>query len=165
MFEVALGNMCCLLGMFLDSYSSSKKTKKEILFFQSISQFVWGMSSIFLKGYSASVQNFVTIIRNIFALKAEPSKLIQWGIILAGVVLGVLFNNRGWIGWLPIAANLEYSICVFYIKDHEKLIKVSFLMSVLLFMIFNVYIMNVVGTITNLFVIASYVFNLIKKDK
>ena len=69
MFEIALGNICCLVAMCFDSFSSTKKSKKDILVWQSISQFIWGMSSIFLKGYSASVQNFMTIVRNIFALK------------------------------------------------------------------------------------------------
>ena len=34
MFEIIIGNLSSLLGMSLDSYSSTKKTKKEILFFQ-----------------------------------------------------------------------------------------------------------------------------------
>ena len=165
MFEVVLGNTCCLLAMLFDSYSSSKKTKKDILFYQSISQFIWGMSSIFLKGYSASVQNFMTIVRNFFALKEEPPKWIQWGIILASVVLGIVFNNRGFMGWLPIIANLEYSICVFTIKDNEKLLKISFLISVILFVIFNIYIVSIVGTIANFFIIGSYVISIVKHDQ
>ena len=151
--------------MLFDSYSSSKKTKKDILFYQSISQFIWGMSSIFLKGYSASVQNFMTIVRTFFALKEEPPKWIQWGIILASVVLGIVFNNRGFMGWLPIIANLEYSICVFTIKDNEKLLKISFLISVILFVIFNIYIVSIVGTIANFFIIGSYVISIVKHDQ
>ena len=132
---------------------------------QSISQFIWGMSSIFLKGYSASVQNFMTIVRNIFALKNDPSKLVQWGIIIGSVVLGIVFNNRGIMGFLPIIGNLEYSICVFYIKNNEKLLKISFLISVITFMIFNIYLLNIVGTITNIIIIISYLTSILKSDK
>ena len=110
MFEIIIGNLSSLLGMSLDSYSSTKKTKKEILFFQNISLFVYGTGSIFLKGYSASAQNFVGILRNIVATKENNSEFLKWFLVALGVALGLIFNNRGLIGLLPIIANLEYSI-------------------------------------------------------
>ena len=157
-----LGNLCSLLAMLCDSYSSTKENKRDLLFTQSISQFIYGLSSIFLKGYSASVQNFISIIRNYFALKEDRSKVIEWSLIIAGIVLGVIFNNRGLIGWLPILANLEYSLAVFYIKDNERLIKISFLITVIMYTMFNIFILNIVGTITNSIVIISYTMNLLK---
>ena len=34
--------------------------------------------------------------------KNMQSKLLQWTLTLAGLVLGILFNNRGLIGLLPV---------------------------------------------------------------
>lgn len=42
-------------------------------------------------------------------MKNVKNKALEWMLILAGVVLGIIFNNRGLLGWLPIIANLEYS--------------------------------------------------------
>ena len=163
MFEIIIGNLSSLLGMSLDSYSSTKKTKKEILFFQNISLFVYGTGSIFLKGYSASAQNFVGILRNIVATKENNSEFLKWFLVALGVALGLIFNNRGLIGLLPIIANLEYSIAVFVIKDNEKLLKVCFLLNVLGFTIFSFFIYNFVGVITNSIVIISCLINILKK--
>ena len=142
--------------------ATCQENKRDLVFTQSISQFIYGLSSIFLKGYSASVQNFISIIRNYFALKEDRSKTVECLLILAGIVLGFVFNNRGLIGWLPILANLEYSLAVFYIKDNERLIKISFLITVIMYTIFNIFILNIVGTITNSIVIISYTINLLK---
>ena len=43
---------------------------------------------------------------------------MEWALIAAGVVLGVVFNNRGLAGWLPIVGNLEYSLAVFRFRDN-----------------------------------------------
>lgn len=163
MFEIIIGNLCSLLGMGLDSYSSTRKTKKEILLIQNISLFVYGTGSIFLKGYSASVQNYVGIIRNTVATKENSPKWLQWFLVGLGVCLGLVFNNLGFIGLLPIIANLEYSIAIFIIKDNEKLLKICFMMNVLLFTIFCLFINNYVGLITNSIVIISCLINVLKK--
>lgn len=163
MLEIIIGNLCSLLGMSLDSYSSTKKTKKEILFIQNISLFTYGTGSILLKGYSASAQNYVGIIRNIVATKENSPKWAHWFLIALGVVMGLIFNNLGFVGLLPIIANLEYSIAIFTIKDNEKLLKICFLINVLLFAIFCLFIYNFVGVITNSIVIISYLINIYKK--
>lgn len=164
MLEIIIGNLCSLLGMGLDSYSSTKKTKKEILFIQNISLFVYGTGSIFLKGYSASAQNYVGIIRNVVATNEKSPKWAHWFLIALGVVMGLIFNNLGFIGLLPIIANLEYSIAIFTIKDNDKLLKICFLINVLLFAIFCLFIYNFVGVITNSIVIISCLINIIKKE-
>ena len=163
MFEIIIGNIGSLLGMALDSYSSTKKTKKEILLIQNLSLFVYGTSSIFLKGYSASVQNYVGILRNTVATKDNSPKWLQWFLVALGVILGLIFNNLAFVGLLPIIANLEYSIAVFVIKDNEKLLKICFMINVLLFTIFCFYIHNYVGIVTNSIVVISCFINILKK--
>ena len=46
------------------------------------------------------------VLRNLAAMKNIKSKVIEWTLIILGVALGIVFNNRGLVGWLPIAANL-----------------------------------------------------------
>ena len=162
MLEIILGNLCSLAAMLIDSYSSTKKTKKEILLTQNFSQIMYGTSSIFLKGYSASAQNFVSIIRNIVSLREHP-KWMEWFLVGLGVVLGLVFNNLGIIGLLPIIANLEYSIAVFVIKDNEKLLKICFIIMCAIFVLFNIFIYNIVGTVLNIVVIISCIINISKK--
>ena len=82
------------------------------------------------------------------AMKNVKSRVLEWGLILAGVALGVAFNNRGLLGWLPIIANLEYSISVFKLKDNEKALKLAFIINMVMYAVFSAVIMNFVGVLS-----------------
>ena len=66
MFEVIIGNVCSLLAMLADSFGSSRKKANEVLLMQAVSQSIYCIGSIILKGYSAAVQNIIGVIRKIF---------------------------------------------------------------------------------------------------
>ena len=163
MNEIIAGNACSLCAMVTDSISGTRKKNNEILGFQMLSQVFYGACSIILKGYSSTAQNVVAIFRNLAAMKNIKSKAAEWTLILAGVVLGILFNNRGLIGWLPIAANLEYSIAVFRFKDSEKGLKIAFIINMVMFFAFSLAIMNFVGAAANIFVAVTTALSLIRE--
>lgn len=165
MFEIILGNFFALLAMLSDSYSSSKKTTKSMLKVQNFSQLFYGLSSIVLKGYSGAVQNFISVIRNILAIKENKKEYIQWILLAIAVTIGVVVNKIGIIGYLPIIANVQYTIIVLKVKNNEKALKISFLISCILFTIFNIYIYNFIGIITNFITITSILIFLFKKNK
>ena len=153
--DIIIGNVLSIFGMLADTFSSSRKTTKGILISQCAGQFFFGSSSFFLKGYSASVQNAVSILRNLWALSGKPSKIVEWFLIALGLALGFIFNNRGIYGLLPIVANLEYSIAIFRFKDKEVMLKAAFFLCVLLYTLFNVVIKNYVGIACNSIILVS----------
>ena len=146
--EVIAGNIFSLFAMISDSISGTREKHSEIMAVQIVSQFFYAASSIVLKGYSSTVQNVVAVFRNFAAMKNVKSKALEWGLILAGVVLGIVFNNRGLLGWLPVIANLEYSIAVFRFKDNEKALKLAFIINMVMYAVFSFVIMNYVGTVS-----------------
>ena len=156
------GNFCSLLAMLADSYSASRKTAKGVLWAQNVSQFFYGMATLILGGYSACVQNVVSIIRNLVAIRGISKKWIEWTLLILGVVFGIYFNTIGFIGWLPILANLEYTWAIFRFKDDERALKKAFLINVILFGIFNFVIWNFVGLLSNIVVLIMLVSFLIK---
>ena len=160
--NLIIGNLCTLMAMGSNAFSSTRKTAKGVLWFQNISQAAYFISGIVLKGYSASVQNVVSILRNLAAIHNIKSKIVEWGLTLAGLVLGIVFNNRGAIGLLPVLGNLQYTLAIFRFKDNERLLKLSFLVSVVTFVIFNIAIRNYVGALSDLTVVITTVVVLIK---
>lgn len=163
--SIIIGNLCSLVGMACDSFSASRKTAKGVLVWQSFGQFMYGMSSFVLKGYSGAAQCAVSILRNCVAIARINSKVIEWVLIIFGVVFGLAVNNCGFMGLLPVIANSEYSVAIFRFKDNERALKISFLICIVLFSIFNVYIKNYVGTATNAVVFASTAAFLVKNKK
>ena len=163
--ELIIGNLCSLLAMATDSWSSAQKTAKRVLLVQCLSQLFYGVGNIVLKGYSGTVQNAVSILRNFVAIYKIESKFVEWFLLILGVVLGMAFNNLGLVGYLPIAANLIYTFAVFRFKDDERSLKLVFMVTIVMFIIFNFAILNVVGGITNSIVLVSLIIWLVKDLK
>ena len=163
MKEIIIGNVCSLCAMVSDSVSGTRKKQNQILAIQILSQVFYGVGSILLKGYSSTAQNLVAVLRNLAAMKRIKSKVVEWILILLGVVLGVVFNNRGALGWLPIAANLEYSIAVFRFRDRERSLKLAFLVNMLMYSVFSFAIMNYVGCAANIVVAVTTAVSLIRE--
>ena len=160
--DIIIGNAFSLCAMISDSISGTRKKHSEIMAVQIVSQFFYGASSIALKGYSSTVQNVVAVFRNLAAMKQVKSKVLEWVLILAGVVLGIIFNNRGLLGWLPIIANLEYSVSVFKLKDNEKALKVAFIINMVMYAVFSVVIRNYVGVVSCTVIAVTTAVSLIK---
>ena len=131
---------------------------------QIVSQFFYAASSIALKGYSSTAQNAVAVFRNLLAMKNVKSKALEWGLILAGVVLGAAFNNRGLLGWLPIIANLEYSVAVFSFKDNERALKLAFIINMAMYAVFSLAIMNYVGAVSCTVIAVTTAISLFRKE-
>ena len=162
---VLIGNLFSLCAMVSDSISGTRKKHSQIMAVQIISQFFYATSSIALKGYSSTAQNAVAVFRNLAAMKNVKSKALEWALILAGVALGVAFNNRGLLGWLPIVANLEYSIAVFRLKDNERALKLAFIVNMGMYAVFSVVILNVVGAVSCTGIAVTTALSLIRKQQ
>ena len=159
-----VGNLFSLLAMVADSFSSSRKTVRGMLLVQCLGLGFFAASSICLKGYSAAVQNVVSIIRNLAAVRKTENKMFEYALIVLGVVLGVAFNNRGVLGLFPVIGNLVYSIGVFRFRDNERALKYVFLVAVAMFAVFNAAILNFVGVASNVVVVVVTIISLCRKD-
>ena len=160
---VIIGNIFSLCAMVSDSISGTKKKHSEIMGIQIISQFFYAFSTIALKGYSGTAQNAVAVFRNLAAMKNIKSKILEWSFILVGLVLGIVLNNRGLLGWLPIIANLEYSFAVFMFRDNGKALKLSFIFNMVMYAIFSLAIMNYVGAVSCTVIAVTTIVSLVKR--
>ena len=151
--SLLLGNGCSLLATLSNVFASTRKTARGVLLVQSVGQAFYFACALFLKAPSGAVQNAVSIVRNFVAMgKKKSSKWVEWALIAAAAVLGVVFNNRGLAGWLPIVGNLEYSLAVFRYRDNQRMLKAALVVSLMIFIVFNIIIGNVVGTVADFIV-------------
>ena len=162
---VIIGNILSLCAMITDSVSGTRKKRRDILLFQTVSQFFYAGCSIVLKGYSSTAQNAVAVFRNLAAMKNVKSRVLEWILILAGVALGAVLNNRGLLGWLPIAANLEYSVAVFRLRDDPKALKLAFIVNSVMYAVFNGVILNYVGVVSSAVVAVTTAVSLFRKTE
>ena len=163
--NLIIGNVCSILAMATDSISSTRKTTKGVLLVQSLSQLIYFIGTVVLKGYSGAVQNAVSILRNFVAIREIHNKYVEWILAGLGVVLGLAFNNLGFMGLLPVIANFQYTIAIFRFQDNERALKISFAIAIGLFAVFNIAIYNVVGMLSNSVVFITTVAVLLKPNK
>ena len=145
--------------------SASQKSAKGVLWMQTLGQVLYTVSCVFLKGYSAVVQHAVSVVRNLAAIRGVQSKVVEWSLVGIAFVLGVVFNNLGVIGWLPVIANLEYSLAIFRFREDQRSLKLAFLVCVLLYTVFNVIILNIVGAVSNVVVLITTTAFLIRDSR
>jgi len=161
--SIIIGNVSSIGAMVCDSISGTRKTKKSMLLVQCGSQFFYCASAIILKGYSAAVQNVVAVVRNLVAIRDKTSRLLEYILIILPVVLGLVFNNRGLIGLLPIIANLQYSIAVFAFRDSPRKLKLAFIINSALFIVFNFAILNFVAGVSAIVISVTTTVSLVKE--
>lgn len=147
-----IGNLSTLFAAAADALSSTQKTAKRMLWVQSLGQLFYGIGTFALGGYSGAVQNAISILRNVVAIQNIAKPVIEWILLGLGVALGLIFNNLGFMGFLPVIANFQYTLAIFRFKNNEQVLKLSFLILIILYIIFDVVIYNFVGVILNLVV-------------
>ena len=157
-----IGNLCAFLGTSVDTLSSTRKTAKGMLWLQCLSQVFYGVGTFLLGGYSGVVQNVVSILRNLIAIKNISHPVLEWGLMAVGAIVSLACNNLGFWGLLPVIANCQYTLAVFRFKDNERALKFSFLILVALFVVFNGVIYNIVGVVTNMVVFVTTAIVLFK---
>ena len=130
-----------------------------IQIFSAIANFI---SNIFLFSYSGAITNFFTILRNYISYKGKNSFILTISICILLTILGMIFNNQGIIGVLPILATLEYTICIYKVKKVNNML-ISAFFNVLLWSIYDFYIMSypmfVMDVVTALVSIHNYFKN------
>lgn len=146
---ILIGNIICAIGLVIDLFSVSRKKAKTVLTYQLFSYGCYGLSTFILKGYTATVQDIFSIIRNAFAIMGVKSKALQIFLVSLPVVIGVIINNRGFIGLFPVVGNLVYAISMFFFDGKVIPLKIGLLLDVCLFFVFNFTIQNYVGMANN----------------
>ena len=163
--EIIIGNVCSIFAMISDSISGTRKKRSQMLGVQIISQFFYGAGSFILKGYSSVAQNVVAVLRNLAGIKEVRNRAVEWSLVLLGVILGAVFNNRGIFGWLPIIANFEYSVSIFRFKDNDTALKISFIINMVMYSVFSFIISNYVSGIANFIVAITTAVALVKNNQ
>lgn len=152
---IIIGNIIAFFGSGGILISTAVKSKKNILKVQTAASVFLLISDIVLSGYSGAVQDLVCILRNLTAIAGKKSKILNAFFIISGVALGVIFNNRGWLGLLPILANLQFSCVVLYPKSDDVMLKSSTFIANVCWAIYSLCIFNYVNMVVNILICVS----------
>lgn len=114
-----LGEVCSFFGALCLAISTFGKTKKDIVKWQVADQVFNAAANLFLLSFSGAVVNSVNVARNYLTYKGKFNRRMMAGFLVAIIVLGLIFNNRGFIGLIPIIAAGEYTIALAVFKNPQ----------------------------------------------
>ena len=115
------GEVFSLIAALLLAYSTFSQKKSKMIFVQALNAIACCISDFLLGGYSAVVTNIFTFFRNILVVKNKFDKKYTIITCILMIVVGVIFNNREWIGLFSIIASVQYTICVYILKSAQQM--------------------------------------------
>lgn len=151
--SVVIGNIISLLASVLMTYSGYIKSKGKFLIVQIVQMSLSALSNFILGGTTGTIINLVNIIRNVLCYKNKLNKYSIILILTLSISLSLYFNNLSFIGLLPLLSTILYTTLM-NIKDIKKF-KYLTITTMLLWLIYDICIMNYVSALFDLLTIGS----------
>lgn len=151
--SVIIGNIISLLASVLMTYSGYIKSKGKFLIVQIIQMSLSALSNFILGGITGTIINLVNIIRNVLCYKNKLNKYSIALILTLSISLSLYFNNLSFIGLLPLLSTILYTTLM-NVKDIKKF-KYLTITTMLLWLIYDICIMNYVSALFDLLTIGS----------
>lgn len=155
-----IGLMCtifCLLSTFC-------KTKKSMMKMQCIDCTCGIISCLILRGYSGALTQTINLIRNIIIYKEKMNKILQIICLAVIIIVGVIVNNKGALGLLPMIASVEYALIIMKTEDTNT-IRLGLAFNNILWIIYDIVIQSYLNAIMGIFIVSASLFNTIKDSK
>ena len=125
-----IGNLIALLGSFVMVYSGTIKDKKGTIFVQSIQITLLAISNIVLGGIAGFIINLINLIRNIISYKNLLNIKIKVIISIISIILTLVFNKEGLIGYLPLISTLIFT----WFMSIKDIIKFKYVLAISVFL-------------------------------
>ena len=155
-----IGNLIALLGSFVMVYSGTIKDKKGTIFVQSIQITLLAISNIVLGGIAGFIINLINLIRNIISYKNLLNIKIKVIISIISIILTLVFNKEGLIGYLPLISTLIFTWFM-TIKDIIKF-KYALAISVFLWLIYDFSIRSYTASLFDAITVVVTLLSIIK---
>ena len=164
--NILIGNgISFVAGIFL-LISCCVNDSKKAYKYQFLEAFTLTVSSVFFMSWTGVTTMAIAAIRNAMVYKDKLTR--NWTIffVILSVVLGFFVNTMGIIGFLPIIAIVQITVCNYYLKTIRS-IKTSFIVNLLFYIIYFLSIYDFTSAIIQIITAAIGVvslINLIKKE-
>ena len=159
--KLIIANVLSAVSNLLYGTSSFFKKKKTIMITQVIDSTAGCLACLLADSYSAAVTLFICAVRNFLVSKDNKKKWIYWLFAGALLVLGLISNTRGFIGILPVAASVQYTLWAGYAKN-EQSIRYGMVVNYIPWIIHNAYVKLYTSAIFMTFFMIFTIVNIVR---
>ncbi|MDO4467340.1 MAG: YgjV family protein [Bacillota bacterium] len=146
--NIIIGNCISFLSALFTIYSSIQKEREKIYFYQIWQCFAMVIASLFFVSYSGVCTFLLCTIRNYLLMKDKYTKNMCYLFMLAIGILGILSNNRGMLGLLPVIGSIIYTYGSLICKKTIS-IKINIILNLLIWGIYEGMIYDFVSAIVD----------------
>ena len=139
--NIVIGNIISFFSALCMILSCCSKDMKKVFAYQFGECFLLAIASCFFGTFSAVITLLLCAIRNIIVAYNKFTKPLMIIFVILVSLFGILVNNRGIIGLLPVIATIEYTICCYFITD-LKGTKISILVNLLIWVVYSFIILD-----------------------
>ena len=162
-----LAHLCCFTAILVWNMSIQNKEKEKILYFQFLSNMLYGMSYFLLKIPIAAIMDTLGGLRCFvffYKTKKHQDISLSWLFIfcILIIILGII-NYNGIISLIPILISIFYAISS-WSKD-ATWIRIIFLLAAFLWVYYNIVVGAYVAVLGNILEIISGIVSLYRFNK
>ena len=152
MSNILIGNIVSFAAAVFLAVSCVVKDKKQVLILQFMNCAVLALASYFFGSYAAISTLALCCVRNVFITKDKFTRPVMTVIVILVIICGVLTNNRGIIGLMPVLATVEYTMCCYFITNIRKT-KISILLNETIWLVYSFIVQDYATALTDVAVI------------
>lgn len=164
--QLICGNIVALIASILMLISGIVKNRKKIIYIQTLQILTFALSDLILGGYTGTVINLISLVRNYWCYKDKLNNTKKAILIILSITFSLIFNNLGSLGLLPLISTVVYT-CFMDVKNTIKL-KLLIIFTMILWLIYDSFIKSYTSAIFDFFsIIANVVtiYQLYRKNK
>ncbi|WP_298500925.1 YgjV family protein [uncultured Methanobrevibacter sp.] len=133
--NIVIGNLISLIAGIFIILSMWVNDEKKAYKYQFLNAFILMISSVFFLSWTGVTTMAIAATRNALVYKDRLTFKLTVFFIIISVVLGVLVNTMGIVGWLPIIAIVQITLCNYYLKS-IKTIKTGFIVNSAIYVVY-----------------------------
>ncbi|MDP4117983.1 MAG: YgjV family protein, partial [Bacillota bacterium] len=164
---ILIGNIISFIASIFFFGSCISKKRSMIFYLLGMECVLLAVASIFFNAYAGITTLALCAIRNFISAKDKYTTPVMYTFLILTTISGLIVNNRGFIGLLPVIATAQYIICS---KVYRKVIslKVSLLINTLIWIIYSFFIQNYSSALSDsiaVITIAASITHMVSQNK
>lgn len=161
--NIVIGNIIMTVASIIMVCIGLLKTKKQVLWWQSLQIGLMAVASLFLGTIPGFIADIIGIVRNVLSYKSKLNKVMQVLLSLIAVICILAFNNIGWLGLLPMAAAVTYTLAIN--TQNVKTLKIVLLLTMIMWAVHDFAVQSYVSCAFDIFSAITCVIGILRKEK
>lgn len=143
-----IAEVLALLGFILYIYAVIQTNNRSLFRINLLENAINLIKNLLLGGFTAVIVQVFGTISLYLKTKNKFTGYIVYVVVISQIIVGLLVNNKGYLGLLPIIASSSYYFLITKINSNIK-IKLLLASNLMIWVIYYIIIKDYVGALTN----------------